>query len=242
MLRVHMASGEIVATLSLDELRDLASGADLPVRALKRYLQDACGQPRFRQRLLLEDGTVVGDECASLDLPAELQLVLLQFRPGSVGTNAGLMGAARLNDAVTAERLLQRPQDPDCISANVFRRETTPLVEACTEGSVEVVRLLLEAKADKDRIDDSGRSPLTLACKHRQYEVATLLLKAGAHPTKHDLRGFLGVLVQVKLDGVVVPGMRFLSQGPGFLGGYLMGPFALAHAALGGYFGLSLAT
>ena len=53
------------------------------VRDLKLHLQKFCGHPRFRQRLLQENGQILPD-AAVLDAPCRLQLVLLGFAESPV--------------------------------------------------------------------------------------------------------------------------------------------------------------
>ena len=58
-----MASGEEVLAMSRSELC-AAAGGDRPILALKQRLHSLCGQPRFKQRLLLADGTILADDAA----------------------------------------------------------------------------------------------------------------------------------------------------------------------------------
>ena len=67
--------------------------------------------------------------------------------------------------------MLQRPQDPDL-------GDPAPLFEASEQSHTEVVRLLLEANADKDKAKHySGATPLVAAAEFGCLEVAHLLLK-----------------------------------------------------------------
>ena len=56
----------------------------------------------------------------------------------------------------------------------------TALILAAQSGHVEVVRLLLEAGADKDVADDDGATALMEAAYRGHVEVVRLLLEAGA--------------------------------------------------------------
>eukprot|EP00930_Biecheleria_cincta_P071221 TRINITY_DN58734_c0_g1_i1.p1 TRINITY_DN58734_c0_g1~~TRINITY_DN58734_c0_g1_i1.p1 ORF type:complete len:294 (-),score=47.04 TRINITY_DN58734_c0_g1_i1:107-925(-) len=57
----------------------------------------------------------------------------------------------------------------------------TPLVQAAIKGLPRVVDVLLEARADPNHKDRSGKSALQYATQRRQHDVAKKLLQAGAH-------------------------------------------------------------
>ena len=63
-----------------------------------------------------------------------------------------LRHAARSGLASEVENLLQRPQDPDSVSAG----HPAPLLVASQHGHLEVTRLLLEANAEKDKALEDG--------------------------------------------------------------------------------------
>ena len=70
MLHVRLLSGEVVTSIPVEELSD--------VRDLKRRLNQLHGLPsRFRQRLLLNDGTL--EDADKLEAPLDLHLVILPF-------------------------------------------------------------------------------------------------------------------------------------------------------------------
>ena len=75
--------------------------------------------------------------------------------------------------------------DKDVISDHV----RTPLYTASHRGHLEVVRLLLEAKADKHKGDAFGRSPLHMASLKGHLEIVRLLLEAMADKEKADRSG-----------------------------------------------------
>ena len=66
MLRVFKASGEEVLAMQFAEFVEQLGPGTEPIRALrlKHHLQGLCGQPRFRQRLLLLDGQILSDDAA----------------------------------------------------------------------------------------------------------------------------------------------------------------------------------
>ena len=73
------------------------------------------------------------------------------------------------------EEILQRPQHPDS------EEGMTALGMASFKGKAEIVSLLLEAKADKDKACGfRGATPLVLAATMGHEQVVQLLLAAGA--------------------------------------------------------------
>ena len=72
MLRIRMVSGEELATIPVEEVSS--------VRALKRRLQQLHGlPPMFRQRLLLQGSSKKLDDDDKVDLPMDLELVVLNL-------------------------------------------------------------------------------------------------------------------------------------------------------------------
>ena len=69
-----------------------------------------------------------------------------------------LVLAAERGKEEEMEALLQWPMDPNSILAG----SKMPLHLACKKGHAEVARLLLEAKADKDKANKEGATPLWL--------------------------------------------------------------------------------
>ena len=186
MLRVFKASGEEVLAVHVSEFSRMTGTGEQRIRALdlKRQLQGLCGQPRFRQRLLLLDGqTLLND--ATLHEPADVQLILLPFRPTSQEQVHQLWDAAVAMDMSAMEQILQRPQDPDLETLG----GSTPMLWAAYHGSVEVIMLLTEACADTDKADAAGQSPLFLAAQQGHMEVVRLLLEAKSDKDKANVRG-----------------------------------------------------
>ena len=85
-----------------------------PVRvlAIKRHLQRLVRQPRFKQRLVRSDGQMLADDVV-LQVPMDLQLILLPHEASSLDQIRQLQQSARNNDIPAIEQLLHRPQDPD---------------------------------------------------------------------------------------------------------------------------------
>ncbi|CAE7945267.1 Ank1 [Symbiodinium sp. KB8] len=171
MLHVWKVSGEELAIIPVEELGS--------VRSLKQQLQCLCGVPRFRQRLLV-DGAALADDVI-LDSPIHVQLVLLPFADISVEQQPELTIAAAGGLVDNVEDMLQRPWDPDSPFCGF-----TPLHAAAEHGQSSIARLLLEARADKDKSDRHGRTPLWLASQDGHVEIVQLLLDCGAKRDKCD--------------------------------------------------------
>ena len=180
MLRVYKASGEAALAIPFTDFVDMALTDEHPVRvlAIKRHLQRLIGQPRFQQRLVHSEGQMLPDD-AVLQGPMDAQLIMRPFEESSQEQIRQLQRAARDNNILMIEHLLQRPQDPD-----LELHGTTSLHEASRRGHLEVVRLLLEAKADKDKATGAGATSRHMASDRGHLEVVRLLLEAKADKDK----------------------------------------------------------
>ncbi|MGJ8694692.1 MAG: ankyrin repeat domain-containing protein [Verrucomicrobiaceae bacterium] len=116
------------------------------------------GQRRHREicRLLVEHGAV-DDLVVSTDVD--------QLR---------LFRAAYGYDADLVEEILTRR--PTLVEAR-DRNGRTPLHEACTNGDIKTVRVLLKYGANVEALDRRKERPLDRALAHRQHAVAKLLKK-----------------------------------------------------------------
>ena len=56
----------------------------------------------------------------------------------------------------------------------------TPLLAACSAGSVEIVEALIKAGADATAVDKNGNTPLLAACGVGSYEICEALIQEGA--------------------------------------------------------------
>ena len=178
MLHVWKASGEELVALHIEGLGE--------VKAVKQYLEKLCGLPRFRQELLHEGCNL--DDSAFLRMQADVQLVLLSFSDASQEQVDELASMAGAGFQTEVEKILKRPQDPDLLASD----GTTALYQASLHGRADVVRLLLEAGADKElgRKDaESARTPLRVACERGHTEVLRLLLQARANWNATDEHG-----------------------------------------------------
>ena len=184
MLRIRSVSGEVLVTLELQSFLDTLTAESSPVRALKQHLHGFCGQPRFRQRLLVlgEDILLSDTDDEHILKPGDVQLVVVNFRSTSAPQVEELRGAAESGQTSVVETILQRPQDPDL-------GDPAPLLIASGRGHLEVARLLLEAKADKEKVNDTGASALLIAAYLGHIEVARLLLDAKADKDKAKYSG-----------------------------------------------------
>ena len=165
------ASGEELLRLDADNWPLLAETEVFSVGDLKRVLVDHIQLSRFRQRLLNDGGELLRDEM-NLSLPVTVQLVKLEFLPPDQQRDTAFMDACAQNRVDEVESMLHDPQDP-CI--------------AVVNGNVEVVRLLLEARADPDMcVSVLGNTPLFVAADFGNVEVARLLLESGADKEKSN--------------------------------------------------------
>ena len=141
-----------------------------------------------------------------------LSLLRLAHVKTDLLANIQLLDAAGAGASADVERLLRLPLGPDCSEEDSlprlrlrrrggggeggrpgrFRHEavvTTPLIRASLAGRQEVVQLLCEAGANKDRATLHGSRALTLASAQGHLEVVRLLREAGADKEKSDKIG-----------------------------------------------------
>ena len=142
-----------------------------------------------------------------------LSLLRLSHVKTDLVANRRLLRAARTGASADAELLLRLPLGPDCNEEELrlrrgggreggrrrprFRSETvgtTPLILASYAGHQEVVRLLCEAGANKDRATPHGRRALILASAEGHLEVVRLLCEAAADKEKADNYGFTALM------------------------------------------------
>eukprot|EP00913_Durusdinium_trenchii_P023123 g21705.t1 len=141
--------------------------ATAKISDLKLLLQETCGAPYFCQKLmwrhsLLKNAEpwlrnsgwrkgrgnterVCEDTLASLTPPLCLSLIQDAFHPEAA---KALRDAARQGDLPGAERALHVPADPNQVDDHGW----TPLISAAQAGQAEVLRLLVRAAAQLERM------------------------------------------------------------------------------------------
>eukprot|EP00438_Fugacium_kawagutii_P031671 Skav232900 [mRNA] locus=scaffold1477:215789:216946:- [translate_table: standard] len=209
MLRVVSAlSGEVIVTLSTDEVNGR------PAKDLKIRLVSIIGISRFRQRLFLEDGSEVVGEELSLT-PQDVQLVLLQFKTPDVAHEVRLMRASRACHVQALQECLEEPQDPNLHFRFLDGPQcggTCAIHLVASQGSLQCLRLLLEAGADKDSSTMAprthGETPLIAAVERGHIDVVCFLVEAGADMNKPMNNGATPLYLAASLGHIEV--VRFL--------------------------------
>ena len=178
-------SGEELVKLREDDLPETPSTS---VRALKGLLAKHLHLPRFRQRLLTDDGELLDDDKQLEGLPVALQLVRLELWPSDEQRDWAFLEACAENRLTEVEEMLSGPQDP-----NTQIDDVTALRCAAESGSLGVVELLLEASADNESCDDFGSTPLHFAIVNGQCETARLLLRSRVDTEKCNKAGLVAL-------------------------------------------------
>ena len=177
-MQVTAVSGNTIAQLDEDELLYMVESGQ-SVRDLKRRLSAQVGCSRFQQRLFSDELGELEDDLALRTL-SSVQLVILPLCAPDETMEEELLTSCQENNVAQIARLLQKPLDPN----------GQGLVLAAQEGHLAVVRLLLEAGADKDAADTDGDTALHIAAKEGHLEVVRLLLEAGADKDAADTDGY----------------------------------------------------
>jgi len=89
---------------------------------------------------------------------------------------------------------------------------STPLMEASQEGHLELVRYLLEARADVNATTGTGDTALTYACENGHTDVADLLLQFGAQ-LEHESEGGRTPLMKAARAGHLCTVQFLISRG-----------------------------
>ncbi|KAI1271148.1 ankyrin repeat-containing domain protein [Xylaria sp. FL0933] len=76
----------------------------------------------------------------------------------------------------------------------------TPLIIAVEHSHREIVQLLIQRRADKDKPDRSGCTPLVYAVKSGNYEITELLLQNGVEINKADKSGLTPLCHAIEQD------------------------------------------
>jgi ankyrin repeat protein len=106
--------------------------------------------------------------------------------------NTELAKAARGGNAIEVARLLEQGVDPDYTndSENILRDGSTPLMLACRNGNLNVVRSLIGAGADINAVNKLHATPLIEAALNGQTPCLNELLSRGAQKGTVDVNGF----------------------------------------------------
>ena len=99
--------------------------------------------------------------------------------------------------------------------ANVNRTQTgmTPLMSATAAGHIPTIELLLEKKADINKvIPNNGRNSLIFAAEHKQWSALNLLLERGASDDSHITLQGSGVFGKNALKLVALSGSTILPE------------------------------
>ena len=112
-----------------------------------------------------------------------------------------------------------------------------PLALAARSGHVEMMRLLLDAGADPNRVGQQGQSPLALAVIHRQDEAIEVLLAAGADPDGTSNASPLLFAIDTKTAGRLLgagasPDARDANGATALSGAVMLGDLAMVELLL----------
>lgn len=174
-MEVRAISGTLVTKIDEEDLRGMVAGKK-PIRSLKHLLAAQIGCSRFQQRLLTED-CELQDEMLVKQFP-HVQLVILDFCAPDETMQEELLLACQQNRVGEVEELLQKPLNPNRIVSHTDR--TLLIHVAADNGHSEIVRLLLEARADKNATTSTGATAMFVAAQNGHWQVVRLLLAAGA--------------------------------------------------------------
>lgn len=112
----------------------------------------------------------------------------LEYEGPQLTADEELWQAAEASDAEAVLRAIARNPVLNAWHGSQFCEQTT-LHLSCGGGDVEVVRVLLEARADVNATDCEGATPLHRASFQGHVEVAKALLEAGANVEAKDTFG-----------------------------------------------------
>eukprot|EP01038_Epipyxis_sp_PR26KG_P005494 gene5494-7606_t len=129
-----------------------------------------------------------------------------------------IISRAQLADKLCAEankgnvtQVLQLVKMPgiDIDFRSYYEKNNTALINAVHGGKAQVVSVLIEANADINKKDQSGRTPLFIAAKEGHVEICQLLVNAGASVNKTCGANFLTPL-HVAVDKQKLEVVQFL--------------------------------
>ncbi|GIL71711.1 hypothetical protein Vretimale_854 [Volvox reticuliferus] len=114
-----------------------------------------------------------------------------------------LLGATLNRNTAMAELLLAAGAQHSVLvpPGELLAMESTPLMAACGEGSLELVRLLLATGADPNVANSAGQTAVWCACRGGQAEAVQELLTAGAVLRPRGQAAAPSALVQAAQSG-----------------------------------------
>lgn len=99
--------------------------------------------------------------------------------------------AAAANNAVQVRQLIDQGKSPNDVDDN-----GRPALDiAVANGNLQIVAILLKAKARLDAGDRLGNTPLHVAAEHDEVEVAKLLIDVGAPVDAQDRNGMTPLMI-----------------------------------------------
>ena len=111
-----------------------------------------------------------------------------EYEGPQVSAEEELWTAAESSDPEAVSRALTRDPALDKLHGTAFCQQTV-LHLSCGGGDLEVVKVLLEARAEVNATDDEGATPLHRVSFQGHFEVAKALLEAGADLEIRDKYG-----------------------------------------------------
>ena len=103
----------------------------------------------------------------------------------SRGRDTELIEASGSSDPTLVERLLKEGANANTVNVQLMR----PIIQAARNGSVEILRMLLDNGADPN-VKYQGFTPLGIAALRGYHHVADLLIRAGARLDMKADNGF----------------------------------------------------
>ena len=184
--------------MSGDELAFVSEEEGLRVSEVKERLRRLHGFPLCLQKLVCDGKSLESDD----EAPADMQLVRLTEIPEDQEDVAGdeLLEAVGGGHLDTVRFLLDAGVDKEFIDGSCFSVNVSALHHAA-KGDVEIVRLLLDARADVNQQHFFDcETALMIAASAGKTEIVHLLLNAGADKNVTNLDGET-VLMMAKSSG-----------------------------------------
>jgi uncharacterized protein len=137
----------------------------------------------------------------SLEIVKLLLDIGANLHPINEGGSTALMIAAVGEQEAMVKFLLQEGANVNqgCDHPTNGRKGITPLLCAVELGLKELVRVLLEAKANVNQQDSNGLSPLIGAMRHQNNQIVNLLIQAGANVNQQDNKGWAPLMYASRL-------------------------------------------